>query len=217
MAAFGLVAAVAFGLWWFGRPEPVRPVEDLMPLVSVMSTGGQGVGGGVGEDSESEMAEATTATSSDAVGVVVVHVAGAVEAPGIYELPAGQRVAEAIAAAGGASDGADLDRLNLAAPIRDGSQVRVPTRDESDATATVTTIGPVGGGADPGDIDAAVDLNRAGRQALESLPGIGPATAAAIVDWRESNGGFRTVDELLAVPGIGPAKFAVLADLVSVG
>jgi competence protein ComEA len=142
---------------------------------------------------------------------VVVHVAGAVAAPGVYELPAGARVADAIGAAGGPTDGADPNALNLAAPVLDGDRVAVPRIGEpadhggggqSHAGTTVAS-GPL-------------DLNRATVDELDALPGVGPATAAAIVAHREANGPFATVDELEAVRGIGPAKLESIRPLVTV-
>jgi competence protein ComEA len=119
----------------------------------------------------------------------------------------------AIDAAGGATTVADLDGLNLAAPVVDGQRIYVPIAGEVDPVAVPS--GPVAGG-DPSAPDAPIDLNRAGIADLETLPGIGPATAAAIVDDRDRNGPFASVDDLDRVPGIGPAKLGALRDLVTV-
>jgi competence protein ComEA len=144
---------------------------------------------------------------------LVVHVAGAVSSPGVYELDSGERIHDAVAAAGGAVPDADLAGLNLAAPLVDGSRVYVPAIGEVDPatvpsgpSATETGTGPTG----------PIDLNRATAEELQQLPGVGPATAGAIVDDRLRNGPFASVDDLDRVPGIGPAKLAALADLVSV-
>ena len=142
----------------------------------------------------------TSAAGADRVDAVV-HVSGAVTAPGVYRLPPTARVVDAVEAAGGAVLGADLHQLNLAALIVDGQQVRVPMEGEvlpPPADASIG-VGPV-------------DLNRADVVMLQTLPGIGPATAEAIVAHRDENGSFQTVDELLDVPGIGPAKLAAIAD-----
>jgi competence protein ComEA len=132
-----------------------------------------------------------------------------VRRPGLYSLADGDRVADLLRAAGGPTRAADLDRLNLAAPVADGSQVMVPRRGEP---APPLTTEP----GDPAGLPAPVDVNRAGPEELETLPGVGPATAAAIIEFREANGGFATVEDLIDVPGIGEAKLAALTDLVTV-
>lgn len=151
---------------------------------------------------------------ADAPALVVVHVAGAVSVPGVYGLPDGVRVDAAIAAAGGALVDADPNALNLAAPLTDGSRVYVPRVGEDVPTALV----PVGGSAAAPAVPAAptvVDVNRATAEQLDVLPGVGPATAAAIVTERERNGPFLGVDDLDRVPGIGPAKLEALRGLVT--
>jgi competence protein ComEA len=133
-------------------------------------------------------------------GVVIVHVAGAVVSPGLYRLGGAPRVADAVDAAGGVAPDADVDALNLAAPVADGERVYVPRQGE--------------GGADPGvaaglgaaAVTGPLDLNSATAQQLDSLPGIGPSTADAILEYRREHGRFRSVDELLEVRGIGQAK-----------
>lgn len=138
---------------------------------------------------------------------VVVHVAGAVVEPGVRRLPPGARVVDAIEASGGLAIDADPDRINLAAELVDGAQVYVPRVGE-----------PVPVDAsDPSSTDAGpVDLNTADAALLETLPGVGPATAAAIIDHRERHGPFTSIDGLLDVRGIGEAKLAALRDLVRV-
>jgi competence protein ComEA len=145
--------------------------------------------------------------------VVVIHVTGAVRTPGVYELPPGQRVADAIDAAGGALANADPNVLNLAAPIADGDRIAVPA---AGATSTAAGHSHAGSGTDAADAAGPVDVNAASAAELETLPGIGPATAAAILDYRERNGPFASVDDLDAVPGIGSAKLDVIRDLVTV-
>jgi competence protein ComEA len=151
---------------------------------------------------------------------IVVHVAGEVQVPGVYVLDGTPRVHEAIERAGGPTDDADLDALNLAQPLLDGQRLYLPARGAVDpATITVLTPGPTMSGGDvalDGPSPGPVDLNRATAEELEALPGVGPSTAAAIIDDRERNGPFATVDDLDRVSGIGPAKLAALADLVTV-
>ncbi|MBD3779029.1 MAG: ComEA family DNA-binding protein [Micrococcales bacterium] len=159
---------------------------------------------------------APTATDpSDADAVVWVHVVGQVAAPGLVELPPGSRVADAVAAAGGALPDADLAVVNLAALVVDGAQVRVPAPGEPavPADGTAAGTGPVSGappsGQGPG---GQVDLNTATAAELEALPGIGPVLAERIVSWRGEHGAFADVDSLEDVPGIGPALLAGLRD-----
>lgn len=148
-----------------------------------------------------------SATTAVVAGEVHVHVAGAVARPGVYRAEVGARVSELIDAAGGPAADADLDRINLAAPAADGSQVYVPRKGEAPPS------GAAGAGASG---DAVVDLNRATVDELDALPGIGPATAQAIVDHRTEHGPFRSVDDLLQVRGIGESKLAGLRKRVRV-
>lgn len=146
---------------------------------------------------------ATSSTISSAVtvglpaGSVVVHVAGAVSAPGLYTLDGGARVADAVAAAGGAADGADLDALNLARVVVDGEQVRVPLKGEA-------AVGKFAGGG-AASADGRVNINSADAAALEALPGVGPVLAARIAAYRDAHGPFASVDALDDVSGVGPA------------
>lgn len=154
---------------------------------------------------------ATGASSTTtATGELVVHVSGAVAAPGVYRLAPGARTADAVAAAGGAVEGAEPDRLNLAAHLGDGQRVHVPKAGEPL---------PAGASGDaPGGIDGAgpINVNGATAEQLEALPGVGPSLAAAIISERERRGGFRSVDDLLSVRGIGEKRLADLRPLVVV-
>ncbi|MGI8807967.1 MAG: helix-hairpin-helix domain-containing protein [Acidimicrobiales bacterium] len=149
---------------------------------------------------------------------VTVHVAGQVASPGVYAVPAGGRVADAVLAAGGTAGEADLEQLNLAARVADGERIFVPRKGEpapAVVAATPPAGSPVGGGA-KGAPAGPVDLNTATAEQLEALPGVGPATSKAILAYRTSHGRFRSVTELLEVPGIGPAKLEALRPLVRV-
>ncbi|NLF03922.1 MAG: helix-hairpin-helix domain-containing protein [Actinomycetales bacterium] len=139
---------------------------------------------------------------------LVVHVVGAVNEPGVVELTAGARVAEAVEAAGGATGKADLGALNLARTVEDGEQVVVPRRGQGPAGEVP---GESGAPSDP-----RVDLNAADATLLETLPGIGPVLAERIVTWRTEHGRFSAVEELLEVSGIGPSLFGQLEGLVRV-
>lgn len=133
-------------------------------------------------------------------GDVVVHVAGAVGEPGVYRLPAGARVADAIERAGGPARGASTDAINLAARVADGQQVVVPHR-----SAT-------GAGAGAAAEDGPISLGAAGEADLETIEGIGPVTAAKIIDYRDRNGGIASIEQLEEIPGIGPATIESLRD-----
>ncbi len=133
-------------------------------------------------------------------GDVVVHVAGAVAKPGVYRLPAGSRVADAIERAGGARGSAAPDAINLAARLADGQQVVVPSRN-----ATATASGPA-------EADGPISLGSADQAALESIDGIGPVTAADIIEFRDENGGVSSIEQLDEIPGIGPTTIESLSD-----
>ena len=185
--AAALVLALGFVGWVvLLRPPAAPPVEDLLPVAA---------------------APGASATTTTAASDVVAHAAVAVVSPGVYELPPGARVADLLDAAGGPTPDADVDQLNLAAVVADGERVYVPRVGEIVVAASASS-----GAAETGPLD----LNAATAEQLEELPGVGPATAAAIVAAREERGGFRSVDDLLDVRGIGPAKLEAIRDLVRV-
>ncbi|HEX5898901.1 MAG TPA: ComEA family DNA-binding protein [Solirubrobacteraceae bacterium] len=136
--------------------------------------------------------------------VALVHVAGAVRSPGVYRLREGQRIQDAVHRAGGPRPGADLNAINLAAKVADGQQVVVPRR------GATTSAPAVGGAAPGGPAQPPVSLNTATAEQLDTLDGVGPATAAKILDWRRQHGGFRSIDDLGEIPGIGPKRLAAL-------
>ncbi|MGH9155755.1 MAG: helix-hairpin-helix domain-containing protein [Acidimicrobiales bacterium] len=152
------------------------------------------------------------ATPAAGQGDPRVHVAGAVERPGVYQVRDGGRVADVVDAAGGPTGDADLDRINLAARVGDGEQVYLPRRGEVPPAAGGGSASP----SSPGPPPVPVDLNSATAEQLDALPGIGPATAAAIVEYRDQHGRFAGVDELVEVRGIGDAKLAALRPRVRV-
>jgi competence protein ComEA len=151
--------------------------------------------------------------------LLVVHVVGAVRRAGLYRLPDGARVADAVARAGGAARMADLSAINLAAPLVDGVQVLVPRRVAEGVGAGASSTGRLGAagssGAAAGGLGRKLSLSAATVEELDQLPGVGPATAQKIVDYRAAHGAFRSVDDLDAVPGIGPARIEQLRDLVT--
>ncbi|GAA5118057.1 ComEA family DNA-binding protein [Alloalcanivorax gelatiniphagus] len=208
LAVVAVVAAIAVGVasWWaisdqaevvplapVGAGDPSSP-EPLAPVA-----GGQEP---AGEETGDESA------GDGASGELVVDVAGKVRRPGIAVLPPGSRVVDALEAAGGARNGVDLTALNLARLVVDGEQILVGV---APAPGVAGTLGaPTPGG------ETLVNLNTADQAALDTLPGVGPVTADAILAWRDDNGGFTSVDELLEVDGIGEATLADIAPLVTI-
>jgi len=192
---------------------------------SLAESGGAAASDGSGPAGDgSSSASDGSSSASGAAAPVFVHVAGAVAAPGVVELPAASRVVDAVAAAGGLRADADPDRVNLAAPLADGTRVVIPVVGEEPLpeTSTVPAAAPgSGAGAGSGATEAPtagalVDLNQADVAELDTLPGVGPSTATAIVEHREQHGPFNSVDALLDVRGIGDAKLEALRDLVTV-
>ena len=140
--------------------------------------------------------------------VALVHVAGAVRSPGVYHLRDGERIQDAVRRAGGPRPGADLNAINLAAKVADGQQVVVPRRGAAGAAAV---SGAGAGAGEPGaPPQAPVSLNTATAEQLDTLDGVGPATASKILEYRRQHGGFRSIDDLGEIPGIGPKRLAAL-------
>ncbi len=190
----GVVAVAAItlagaGLWYMrSLPGPVEVIAE--PAVPPVPAPG-------------------SASPSVAATPILVDVAGWVRHPGVYEFASGDRVIDALDAAGGARPGAELQALNLAAPLADGTQVVVPRQGES----PVVGVAP---GSSAGSGGGLVNVNTATAAELEALPGIGEVTAQAIVDYRTENGPFASVDELLDVSGIGDVTLENIRELVTV-
>lgn len=204
------VAGMAWSVWNGGTGSAPASV------VAVRSSGST-----VGAPGPTTVPAPTTTVAS----AVVVDVAGAVRHPGPTRLDVGSRVDDAIRAAGGPTNDADLERVDRAALLADGARVYVPRRGQPDVPQVVDPDGgPTGGAsptggtapATPGAPAGIVNLNTATLDELDALPGVGPSTAQAIVAYREAHGAFSKVEDLLDVRGIGPAKFATLQPLVGV-
>lgn len=201
LVALGLAATA----WWTLRGDAQQvPVSDPGPATAVSpltSPAAAGAGSPAPGAGESGSAEAT----GGAGAVVVVDVAGKVRTPGLVELPGGSRVADALEAAGGARPGVSLSGLNLARLLVDGEQILVGRSAPPGVAA-----GPLPTGA-PTGTTALVNLNTADQATLETLPEVGPVTAAAIIAWRTEHGAFTAVEELLEIDGIGDATLAQIA------
>ena len=227
LAAVALVSAVLSAtITWISRPTPQpvpAPAMSASPALSatgsdggIGSDGGTGSDGGIGSDGGTSDPAGGGAGSGTGGGsgpsavaaaqTVVVAVVGQVAAPGLVTLPAGSRVDDALAAAGGPLPDADLTTVNLARVVVDGEQIAVGVP----GAAPGPSVEPGGAGSTP------VNLNTASEQDLETLPGVGPVLAGRIVQYRSDSGGFTSVDQLQDVSGIGPSTFAELQDLVTV-
>ncbi|MEV7089566.1 ComEA family DNA-binding protein [Streptomyces sp. NPDC093085] len=217
VGALAVVLVVTAGLaahhFWTGRPQPVRAPELVDAGAADRADGGAA-------DPLPKPVEPKPAPAPEGARIVV-DVAGKVRRPGVLRLPAGARVADALKAAGGVRPGADLTGLNRARPLMDGEQVVV---DGPAPPGMPPGAAPFGGGAPvvgwpggpgTGGVAAApFSLNTATIDQLDTLPGVGPVLAGAIIDYRTRHGGFRSVEELREVKGIGDRKFADLQNLV---
>jgi competence protein ComEA len=191
------------GVWWVIRVPPA-PVESTISFTSTSLARIQG-----------PSPEATYVISLD----IVVHVAGEVKNPGVYTLHNGARMIDAVTAAGGATARADLEVINLATPLVDSSQIYVPAKGVAARPAFARPQPGMNGVASPSNSQNAsgvVNINRASVAELDTLPGVGPSTAQAIVDYRTAHGPFGAPEDLLNVKGIGPAKFEAMQKLVGV-
>ena len=242
VAVLALVAVVWSVTQFSAAPRAEQIASPSATAESVQAVGAQQSTQSTAQPGASESAQG----GASGEATVRVHVAGAVNNPGVYTLPAQGRTVDAIAAASGAAADADLDRVNLAGTLSDGVQIYVPHRGE---TAAPAQIQPNDGTANTGQGNAAngaaqngasqggaqpqpartltasgsaqkgstpVNINTATAEELQTLPRIGPAMAQRIIAWREAHGGFRSVDELDAVPGIGPSMLENLRPLVTV-
>jgi competence protein ComEA len=207
VAAF-VVATSAF-LAWRARPSTVSVATGPIPAATAGLVG-------------APPTVLPSASTTNAATVLVVAVEGKVRHPGLVRLPVGSRVADAIEAAGGAEPGTDLSFVNLAQKVVDGELIVIGMTPPPGVAATTGSnssgsggsgVGGSGGPAQPG---APINLNTATEADLDTLPGIGPALAQRIIDYRSQHGAFRSVDELRNVSGIGDAKFAEIKDLVTV-
>lgn len=203
VVVLALAVSLAAWRWWPREAEP--PVVEIQPEVAA---GGALAGTSSGEGPPAE----TTPTAR-----AWVHVVGAVRHPGLYEVDVESRVESAVAAAGGFIGNAAPEAVNLARRVTDGEQILVPTQDEAKKGIGASGATPPSG-TGAGSVTGAgpVDLNSATAEQLDTLPGIGPATATKIIADRDANGPFASVEDLGRVAGIGPKKLEELKDLISV-
>ena len=219
-ATAGSVAVVCVGAWWLLR-APAPPLENSLPLVSIASAS---------DSSSSSVVGAIPSTTLVGVREVVVHVAGAVNTPGVYRLKPTARVIDAVNAAGGVTASADTAAVNLALPLLDAEQVYIPIRSSQRPHTTVavqrkilatpsspsstTAVAPIGT-TESSVKSALININTATALELEALPSVGPSTAKAIVAFRTKNGPFGKAEDLLKVPGIGDGKLSAMKPFVA--
>ncbi len=186
-------------------------------LTEDASTSGTGEASSALTDGEGSSSVGTAGSAATSSGVVLVHVDGAVAAPGVYELAmALPHVNDAVQAAGGLTEEADTSGVNLAAAVTDGSKVHIPAQAEAQQSSEIT-ISEQGSSSSGGSVSSGlVNINTATADELDVLPGVGPSTAATIVEDRERNGPFSSVEDLMRVSGIGEKKFAKLQGSICV-
>ncbi|HUG31414.1 MAG TPA: ComEA family DNA-binding protein [Acidimicrobiia bacterium] len=180
-------------------------VRGKMPVLVGLAAVALGIGAALGHGGDASVVSSVTTpppSLAAAPEMMVIHVSGMVMSPGVVDVASGSIVANAIEAAGGLRPGARIDQINLAAPVSAGDQIVVPGPGVEEP--------PRRGGSG----DAPIALNTASAAELETLPGVGPVLAERIVSFRDQNGRFDVVEDLLEVPGIGEAKLAALRDLV---
>ena len=197
------VLVVGVGAWWVVRVPPV-PIESTISFTNTSVARNQ--------DTSPDVSLAISLN-------IVVHVAGEVKNPGVYTLPSGARMIDAVTAAGGATARADLEVINLATPLIDSSQIYVPAKGVAAHPAFARPqpgINGVVSSSNSASESGLVNINRASVTELDSLPGVGPSTAQAIVEYRVAHGPFASPEDLLNVKGIGPAKFEAMRKLVGV-
>jgi competence protein ComEA len=205
-----LVAAVLTGGWVLStRPRAIAVTDSTADPAAVASA--RSAAASAGSLRPAAPPGAATPAHTSAAVMLVVDVAGKVRHPGLYRLPTGYRIDDALRAAGGPLPGVDLTTVNLAAKLTDGQQIAVGM-----PGAAPPPGGPDASQGGPAAVTTPVDLNSATLDQLEALPGVGPVLAQHIIDWRSGHGRFTSVAQLQDVSGIGPAKFAALRDLVSV-
>ena len=189
--------AVALAGWWLLRVPPPPP-EDSIPIASTATT----LSFAVSSPQATELATELT-----------VHIAGAVKTPGVYQLQVGARINDGVVAAGGATAQADLDSVNLAMLLSEGEQIYIPKRNDKphiivQPRFTSSSNLNSSNSATNNELQISININTATAIELERLAGVGPSTAKAIIEFRQKNGGFKTVEDLLNVRGIGPAKLS---------
>lgn len=201
--------AVALAGWWLLRVPPPPP-EDSIPIASTATTVSFAVSSPQATELDTELdAKLVRELATE----LTVHIAGAVKTPGVYQLQVGARINDGVVAAGGATAQADLDSVNLAMLLSEGEQIYIPKRNDKphiivQPRFTSSNNLNSSNSATNNELQISININTATAIELEQLAGVGPSTAKAIIEFRQKNGGFKTVEDLLNVRGIGPAKLS---------
>lgn len=199
-AGIGFLVLLGFGVWHFWPSGTFGSDSDF----AVVSSGG----------TEGNVSNASTVIGSqegDEASLIAVDVEGAVKHPGLYKLKAGARIAEAVKAAGGLKKSASQGEVNLAQKLSDGEQVYIPISQGNSGSASAGGTGESGVRS-----DGKININRASSEELQQLSGVGESIAGRIIDYREANGNFKSVDDLTNVSGIGDARLAAIRDDICV-
>ena len=201
--------AVALAGWWLLRVPPPPP-EDSIPIASTATTLSFAVSSPQMTELDKEL---DTELDRELATELTVHIAGAVKTPGVYQLQVGARINDGVVAAGGATAQADLDSVNLAMLLSEGEQIYIPKRNDKphiivQPRFTSSSNLNSSNSATNNELQISININTATAIELERLAGVGPSTAKAIIEFRQKNGGFKTVEDLLNVRGIGPAKLS---------
>ncbi len=205
--------AVALAGWWLLRVPPPPP-EDSIPIASTATTLSFAVSSPQKIELDKELdTELDTKLVRELATELTVHIAGAVKTPGVYQLQVGARINDGVVAAGGATAQADLDSVNLAMLLSEGEQIYIPKRNDKphiivQPRFTSSSNLNSSNSATNNELQISININTATAIELEQLAGVGPSTAKAIIEFRQKNGGFKTVEDLLNVRGIGPAKLS---------
>jgi len=201
--------AVALAGWWLLRVPPPPP-EDSIPIASTATT----LSFAVSSPQKIELDEKLDRElDAELATELTVHIAGAVKTPGVYQLHVGARINDGVVAAGGATAQADLDSVNLAMLLSEGEQIYIPKRNDKphiivQPRFTNSNNSNGSNSSTNSELQIRININTATAIELEQLAGVGPSTAKAIIEFREKNGAFKTVEDLLNVHGIGPAKLS---------
>ncbi len=211
---FGILAVIACMLFGCEKREKVLLAELSDPQEQEETA----------QPTEGEALAEETETPPEKEAVLVVHICGAVREPGVYELPEGSRLYQAVEAAGGFLEEADADFLNQAKTLEDGSRIWIPTREETEEALSLGEGQPfITGGEESGDgggnnrqTDGLVNINTASKEELCTITGIGSSRAESIIKYRTENGNFHTVEEIMNVEGIKDGLFEKIRDRITV-
>lgn len=203
----------------FGQETVGKKTVDLMPVMEDTID----VSPSASASNSSQLSSVTQAATETTKEEWVIYITGSVKKPGVYRVPIGSRVYQALEAAGGFASQADQEAVNLAAILQDGAHVTFPAKGETaprQGPAPTNSTAAPSSGIVAGGLKASaelIDLNTAGKEDLEKLPGVGPKTAQLIIDYREKNGMYKRAEDLLLIKGIGPAKYDAVKNLVTIG